>query len=122
MITASLTLCKQLFAVSGWTGTLLSWYCDEERDDTPVVNLSEPLKVVGGVGHYDRQYPAYDVGYLVGMLPAHKLIKRGNATYIALWFDHTNSVRIPGESRTNPANALCHLAIALFEAGVLIGA
>lgn len=121
MITASLTLCKQLHTVSGWTGTLLSWYCDEARDDTPVVNLSEPLKVVGGVGHYDRQYPAYDVGYLVGMLPAHHLIKNGNETYIAQWFDHTDGTLIERDSRTNPANALCHLALALFEAGVLIG-
>src|SRR5690349_13239507 len=63
-----LDLCKRLFELSGWNTTIWSWYCDEAHDDDPALNLSEPLKVIGGVGHFDHQYPAYDIGYLLRAL------------------------------------------------------
>src|SRR5690242_3739880 len=112
MITASLSLCKELHAISGWHDTTFSWYCDEERDDTPVVNLSKPLQVVGGVGYYTHQYPAYDAAFLMGMLPTHQVMKHGNGNYVAWWCDYASDEIYKGESRTSPANALCSLAIA----------
>jgi len=111
--------CRKLYKLSGWGDTVFSWYCDEERDDTPALNISEPLKVVGGVGYYDHKYPAYDLSFLLFHIPACTLTKYGNMDYLAVWADHTNGERITGHSRHNAANALCRLATALIEAMVL---
>jgi hypothetical protein len=128
MMVASLSDCRELFALSGWGDTEWSYYCDEAHDDTPALNLSEPLKVVGGVGYYDHRYPAYDLGYLVRKLPVHYLQKFGNESYVARWVYpaptreqiELGTHHIIGHSRTSPENALCRLAVNLFEAGVLM--
>lgn len=127
MNVASLDLCKELHTLSGWDGTVWSWYCDEERDDTPAMNLSEPLRVVGGVGYFDHQYPAYDLGYLMRKLPGHYVQKLGSESYVAKWWDYapTQEQRelglnhLSGHSKSSPEDAVCRLAIALFEHGVL---
>jgi len=119
---ASLPECRDLFAASGWDTTIWSWYCDEERDDEPALNLTDEMKVVGGVGYYDHRYPAYDLGYLSRVLPRHDLFKRGNGAYSATWMDYSSLEEINVESRTSPENALARLAIKLFDAGVLLKA
>jgi len=118
---ASVADCRELYRVSGWGDTPWTWYCDEAHDDEPGLNLSEPLRVVGGVGYFDTRYPAYDLGYLAGMLPTFKLMKHPNDTYEASWRRHmSDGVYLVAESRTNAANALCRLAVKMFDAGILI--
>ena len=80
---ARLDFCRELFELSGWDDTAWSYYWDEE--DETVLNLSESLKVVGGVGHYDKQYPAYDLGYLIRHLPLEVTIYRGGTFCEAMW-------------------------------------
>lgn len=120
-ITASLAECRELYKVSGWDGTAWSWYCDEERDDDPAMNISEPASIVGGVGYYDHKYPAYDLGYLTAMMPPFSLTKHGNGDHTARWSDYSDGRFIERWSRTNPANAVVRLALALYEGGVLMG-
>lgn len=118
---ASLADCRELYRMSGWSDTTFSWYCDEAHDDEPALNLSEPLKVVGGVGYYDTKYPAYDLGYLAAMLPTFELVRRPDESCWVRWHGHENGVTyLEVDSRTSPANALCRLAVKLFEAGVLL--
>jgi hypothetical protein len=60
---------KELKELGVYQESIWSWFCDEERDDTPVLNLSEPLNVVGGVGYYTHQYSAFTVAELGELLP-----------------------------------------------------
>lgn len=112
---AGLAECKQLYELSGWQEE--EWG-DQYRIFTP--------------GQGDVVTPAYTLGTLLHMLPAHTLTKYGNATWQARWVGHVpwqseTPAPVPAyrgaitaESRTNPANALARLAIKLFEAGVLL--
>lgn len=118
-IVASLPMCLELYRVSGWDDTPLSWYCDETHDDEPALNVSEPEHVVGGVGYYDKKYPAYDMGYLAVKIPSFTLVRRPDERSVAIWDGWENGVsHLETTSNWNPVNTLCRLAIAMFEAGV----
>lgn len=132
---ARLDLCRRLLELSGWNTTIWSWYCDEARDDEPGLNLSEPSKVVGGVGYFDHQYPAYDLGYLLRALPEFFVSVRKDTGIHTRTHEHTTEYtatykhtglegnRFKNQDFTGvaetPEDAATTLAIALFEAGVL---
>ena len=112
---ADLSECKDLYERSGWKGQYW-WYRALRRTDG---NMAYML-----VGEHTTPspvplYPAYDATYLLYMLPPITLQKQGNGNFYAAYIDYADNTRIEGHSRTNPANALCRLAIALFEAGAL---
>lgn len=78
MKVADLELCECLYKLSMWPlDTIMAWYCDESRDDTPVCNYNNELELraVGGAGYYTHKYPAYDLGYLLERLPGKLRIK-----------------------------------------------
>ena len=106
---AGLAECKELYALSGWR--------EEDWNDQYRIWSKDTGDVMT---------PAYTLGTLLYMLPAHSLTKRGNATWQARWVGQIPGaipayrVAMTAESRTNPANALARLAIKLFEAGVLL--
>lgn len=141
MNTASLELCKKLHELSGWGDskdnaneydTLLTWYCDEERDDTPVRNFSNQfaLRAIGGPGYYTNTYPAYDCGYLLRKLPVRMAEKRlqlepydetiegggWNCGYFNDYEEDSVGVNVDADT---PENALASLAIELFNMGIL---
>lgn len=57
-LVVALEIAKRLKAAGFVQTTEFTWYCDEERDDTPVLNWTDLGRVVGGVGHYDHYYAA----------------------------------------------------------------
>lgn len=107
---------EELYHLSGWNGQYWWWSIKHPHPDgSACYDL---------VGEHDAPfanttYPAYDVGYLLKRLPAVTLTGYGSGKYKATWKDHADHVTIGRESRANPANALCRLAMALFEAGIL---
>lgn len=115
MIVASVADCMELHRRSGWQ----SQYFFHSKRRFP--DGSEAYVLVGEheAPFVTETYPAYDVGFLVAWLPAHKLIKRGNVSYLATWRDEAANITVTGDSRTNPANALCRLAVKLIERGTI---
>jgi len=113
---AELGVCRELFELSGWDDTPWSYYWSE-LDDT-VLNLSEPLKVTGGVGIYDKQYPAYDLGYLIRHLPLNMTIYRAGTFCEAAWHraNGFDEQRAQGET---PEDAAVRLAIQMFKLGLM---
>ena len=113
---ANLTECKELYQCSGWNKQYWWWqYHIFDDDSTGYILTGEhdasPMK---------SAHPAYDSGYLLRMLPPVTLRKDGNGSYVAEWVDHLEHRSIQRDSRTNAENAMCRLAIALYEAGVMV--
>lgn len=114
MTVAHFAECCELYELSGWGyGMGAVWMFEDGRSWV----WDNPTSAVLACHEW---VPAYDLGALAGYLPAFALNKRGNESYHAGWADHANRQVITADSRTNPANALCRLAIALFKAGVLM--
>lgn len=82
---------------------------------------------IGGVGHYDKQYPAYDLGYLLRKLPEtmeriyHLTLTRAGEGDYSWRCGYVDGTFIEGPSiyADTPEDAACKLAIELFKQGVL---
>lgn len=105
MNVASLELSKELYELSGWTGTALLWQPDGD------IGLMGPTS--------SERPPAYDLGYLLRKLPLVRL------QHVALesddlkrWLCSVKSVSMAEHAET-PENAAAKLAIELFKQGVL---
>jgi hypothetical protein len=122
MNVASLELCKELYELSGWQGTNVSWY--EQNGKYRLKQYS--TKTYEGV-------PAYDLSYLLRKLPNTvmfaddevdgwlTLSTADNPKFWAAFYQN-----VDGEARQEfigngetPEDATASLAIALFESGVL---
>lgn len=117
MRVASHADCEALYRLSGWNGQYW-WYSYQEHADGSGNYFI--------VGEHEAPFttstiPAYDAAFLLGYLPAVTLRKRGNGDYFATWYGSKDYAALEGHSRTNPANALCRLAVNLFQAGILKG-
>lgn len=96
-VAASPELCKQLYALSGWTDTDLETWGSQDEDAVP----------------------AYNLGFLIRKLPpVTKIMRTGNngevfaATYSDLKLTFQGNI---------PENCAARLAIALFENGTIGG-
>lgn len=115
MNVASLDLCKELYAVSGW---------DSELQDLPDHPDCDPKGPIA---------PAYDLGYLLRKLPYRTKYKDlvlekvyEDDWRIAYWHDdlpHRGVVEEEVQFACNadtPEDAAASLAISLFKAGILM--
>ena len=107
---ADIAACKELYERSGWKGQYWWWTFKVQEDGSAGYVL---------VGEHEAPFhtstiPAYDVNYLLYKMPGMALQKHGDGGYTAKWTDY-----IHRSSRTNAANALCRLAVALIAAGIL---
>jgi hypothetical protein len=111
MNTANLENCKRLFELSGW--------------DEPSLRRHSTPTVLGNM-HY---LPAYDSGYLIRQLPAFRFSDDGLAAHLNICTDQKEWVASYAYNTDDldehitfadtPEDALCLLAIKLFEEGVL---
>lgn len=111
---ASLQNSKKLYELSGWDDTYWVHSVDEWGDMPDV----ETARSVGMVYGRASEAPAYECGYLLRRIEKTILTSNGGiwtATYIPSL--DVNSFRA-SEAGT-PEDALCLLAIKLFEEGVL---
>lgn len=111
--TASLENCKRLHELSGWGAERQHYIIHEYTDHT---KRSEPTGV-----------PAYDAGYLLRKLPTNSAEAENNAQFRMTveytprgWkaFYHFGKPMMH-EYADTPEDALCLLAIKLFEEGIL---
>lgn len=127
MNVASLKLCKELDALSGWSETDYFYQGVEHEDKSTAYVLTNPV-LEGPLTA--NAYPAYDLGYLMRRLPAQTLLKREYdaspelpeatpAHYRAL-YDTLDGQHFWSGADT-PENAAVLLAINLFKHGVLGG-
>jgi hypothetical protein len=117
---ANQDLCQRLLALSGWRDTEHYWYQNWLRQDR---------WEVGSIGYQDEStLPAYDLGYLLDNLPpntqimyTHKEGKRDYAVASAYRFDPSRCYceLLADAKADTPVNALCWLAIALFQQGII---
>jgi len=130
MNVAELSLCKELYALSGWEPN--NWFAGGDAQDTVAVS-SVVIQQQFKSGLLE---PAYDLGYLLRKLPSfiyseayeqkawlwlRKNIKDWNAWY---WvhdpkYGEGEVVSEHGKSAETPEDAACKLAIELFKQGVL---
>lgn len=114
MNTASLDLCKRLYELSGWGGTVYGWH------DTTLGQGKLP-NYVAMSGYLAKEISAYDLGFLVRKLPT------GYQLVISLtiidkrvyYFEDYRTEERATESYDNPEDAVASLCIKLFETGVL---
>lgn len=123
MHVASLALCQELKALSGWTDTYFQWRTHPSGEAYVVGHVpdADPLK---------DETPAYDLGYLYRRLPG-EVLDADNVSYgLTLhklganeshvnywWFDDIFYREI--ERSTTPEDAAARIAIELFKQGVL---
>lgn len=116
---ANLELSKQLFEVSGWG-----------YNETDKVWCHGKLKNKGMVDTREvhEHFPAYSLSFLIRKLPAaidnHNLILCTDGTGVLeeiYWCAYYDAEPVQFKSYANdaPETALCNLALALFEAGIL---
>ncbi len=125
MDTASLTLCKELYEVSGWKDTDYFYQFVEYGDLSTGYYLTNPTLEMP---LHANAYPAYDLGYLLRRLPQNSWAgytdtsgQRGYAlakTYA--WNKRGNDIDKIAECRADtPEDAAANLAIELFKHGIL---
>ena len=113
MDTASLTLCKELYKVSGWKHTDYFYQTVEYPDGSTgfsLVNpeLQEPL--------HAEAYPAYDLGYLVRKFSTDGIeIQHGINGWIAGRWAHSAFWQACADTTED---AICQLALVLFGEGM----
>lgn len=117
--TASLENCKRLHELSGWRATEKRWYGQAQFPDSCVAGL---------IDNFDSEgiCPAYDAGYLLRKLPREIRLSGHFESFTLDWYAGQWSVRyglrapVQLEARADtPEDALCLLAIKLFEEGIL---
>lgn len=111
MSPARITLCKELYHLSGWNNTDLFYQHITYSDGSTgyeLVNpvLQEPL--------HSEAYPAYDLGYLV-----RKFAGKGGIEVRYGDLGCAASSQLWGASAEMPEDAVCTLAITLFQNGML---
>lgn len=135
---ASLELCQELYALSGWDETGGGYVPEYDPDEPPVAFIPENklaythecqdyYYVTKESDVYQVVYiPAYDAGYLLRKLPKQYLIFQSSFTlYRAAKFaydgelDETIIKPFSWEGFKEPEDALCKLAIELFKQGIL---
>lgn len=107
MQTANLENCKRLYELSGWDDT-----------DYSFGYMKGKTAIVGerGTEHaFDDPHSAYDSGYLLRKLPPHADLTKVEAGKIYYAVHHQEY----DFQADNPEDALCLLAIKLFEEGIL---
>lgn len=139
MNVASLELSRELEYLSGWGDTENVWYYAFAAGD-PTIRDWElwPMTLSEGelpkrVRHaYDTKTPAYDLGYLLRKLQHHPVIYL-NQIHGRRWKAENVWGKISTEMKgairryeefeiaDSPEDALCRLAIKLFEKGILPG-
>ena len=131
MNTASLENSKRLYELSGWN-TENHWYIPEPKTNTPPYPVDKPYdpSIHGSIGN---RVPAYDAGYLLRRLPnviqdPHDKIFR----HFQMWMNGDGSIHAGcvepyahddrvayAQVADTPEDALCLLAIKLFEEDTL---
>ncbi|MFB9654784.1 hypothetical protein [Pseudarthrobacter oxydans] len=114
MNVASLELCKELYELSGWTGTHAVWH-----DDTTLSPLACEYEDITVAIHFT---PAYDLGYLLRKLPAGTNVVSTGEDYHC-WYQDGDAVSEVtddyGAGADTPEDAAAKLAIELFKLGLL---
>ncbi len=122
MNVANLELCKELYEVSGWSGSEFYFNGAGQRFYLKPIRRQEPLATY--------ETPAYDLGYLLRKVP-HR--EPGNERFILTlspeWSIRYEQLTIEGyvdfgevhflHEADTPEDAACKLAIELFNQGVL---
>lgn len=129
MNVASLELCKELYELSGWTTDTYYWLqgsmpdlAEQEHYPTVVFHNDSLAEYPYA---YERQCPAYDLGYLLRKLPnsdkqgiyAWPSIAKNILDASAFWECDTGEYYT--ETARSMEDAACKLAIELFKQGVL---
>lgn len=122
MDVASLELCKELYALSGWNNGLTSWVDDGGRIRVDV----EPYVVTPKHLVYNYLAPAYSLGYLVRKLPATievdgirqglVIYPGGDRWFCAYGIYHSSPYYAEAK---NPEDAVAKLGISLIKSGHL---
>lgn len=117
---ASHGLCRQLYGLSEWKDTEHSWYRDWLRKNEWCVIA---------MGQTDEgTIPAYDIGYLLRRLPKDTRVgyihPRGKSRLalaeIYQYDQHSSYCELIADGKADtPEDALCLVAIALFQSGRL---
>ncbi len=134
MQTASLELCRTLSELSGWTDTDKSWFLGSKYSSTEPDWNAGNTDTEDGNGYF-KQFPAYDLGYLLRELPNTESRQHDSTedlyslmitweTEISKWkagYKHNtdNYWQLHKAVADTPEDAACKLAIELFKQGVL---
>lgn len=121
---ASLGLCKELYEVSGWTGTFNFWeQSDGVPSGEPYLIQPELMRRYGlwGTQEVKKRWPAYDLGYLLRKLPERdkdirNTVMLGRATGNQGWSCIYRDFAGLGDT---PEDAAAKLAIELFKQKIL---
>lgn len=106
---ASLNLCRELFAGSGWDGTALNHFSFHDGRET--VEASPLFGYISAKGT-----PAYDLGYLLRRLPPATAIRKRKSKEYSAFAPVLKGVLSVDNS---PENAAARLAAQLIEHGIL---
>ena len=107
MNVASLELCKELYELSGWSDTDYTYYANAGQHSGTMMHRSL-------VFDKPENLPAYDAGCLLSKLPR-GLIVRSNTDEADWVASYMQSVHYAN----TPEDALCKIAIELFDLGDL---
>ena len=116
--TASLENSKRLYGLSGWDDmprkTSYDWH-NMVNDEWELLEKTFFSSDAAKGRHLaEKLYPAYDAGYLLRKLPGTELYDATNC-----WQAENTSLQNWRTVQDTPEDALCLLAIKLFEEGVL---
>lgn len=110
MNTTGRLLSKELYEKSGWLGSGYYWCLVQ-------TNPSELWQVKRAPESPLKNYPAYELGYLVRKLPYCELFHFANGKYKATW-QGSNAI-VSGVSHHSPENAVARLAVKMLEEQIL---
>lgn len=117
MNVANLSLCKELYELSGWDDNEL-WDCTY-RNQTVNATLNR-VQIASDRGEYYWTDPRYDLGYLLRKLPNASI--HTDHPYDAIYYSYrkggydTQTLHFKADT---PEDAACKLAIELFKQGIL---
>lgn len=113
---ADLSLCSELYKISGWAGTHQVWYFSEDYD---CVDDSEDIVTCRQtMGDRKTICPAYSLGYLLRKLPDCKVLNVSTGTKTPIYGAIHNDSDTVVQDET-PENATCSLAIQLIKSGII---
>lgn len=137
MNVASLDLCKELYELSGWDGAAFR-HCQFRNVSSPedqrhmvystVESTDDAQDMEERIFIVDyRNWPAYDLGYLLRRLPGYAVLKHVDAEHAldedtfwkAVYQSHLRGQWVEAEGSDTPEDAAAKLTIELFKRGVL---